>query len=167
MRHSETAPKLPRDPVLNYNRGIMLRFVFDQKSGSGRITRRQWLAISSLAGLGLSRLGAGAASAASGGDRAPGFGRAKSVIVLFASGGQSHIDMWDPKPNAPLDVRGAFQPISTAVAGVQFSELMPRIADIANRLTLVRSMSHEDLDHGTAAYLTLTGRYHTIRSGNP
>jgi hypothetical protein len=75
--------------------------------------------------------------------------------------------MWDPKPNAPLDVRGAFQPISTATAGVQFCEHMPRIARIADRLTLVRSMSHEDLDHGTAAYLTLTGCYHARRSGNP
>jgi uncharacterized protein (DUF1501 family) len=145
----------------------MLRFVFDQKFGCGQITRRQWLGIGSLAGLGLSGLNAGSVSAAARENRDPGFGRAKSVIVVFASGGQSHIDMWDPKPNAPLDVRGAFQPISTAIAGVQFCELMPRIAAVANRLPLVRSMSHEDLDHGTAVHLALTGRYHTIRSGNP
>ena len=64
----------------------------------------------------------------------PGFGRAKSVILVFANGGQSQIDMWDPKPNAPLDVRGAFQPIATAVPGVQFCEHMPRIARVADRL---------------------------------
>ena len=75
--------------------------------------------------------------------------------------------MWDPKPDAPLDVRGAFRPISTAVPGVQFSEHMPRIAKVADRFTVVRSMSHEDLDHGSAVYLALTGHYHARRSGNP
>lgn len=99
--------------------------------------------------------------------RRPGFGRAKSVILVFANGGQSQIDTWDPKPNAPLDVRGAFRPIATAIPGVQFCEHMPRIAKIADRLTVVRSMSHEDLDHGSAAYLALTGVYHKQRSANP
>ena len=97
----------------------------------------------------------------------PGFGRAKSVILVFASGGQSQIDMWDPKPNAPLDIRGAFQPIATALPAVQFCEHMPRIARLADRFTLIRSMSHEDLDHGSAAYLALTVHYHARRSGNP
>jgi hypothetical protein len=89
------------------------------------------------------------------------------VILVFANGGQSQIDMWDPKPSAPLDVRGAFQPISTAVPGVQFCEHMPRVARVADRFTVVRSMSHEDLDHGSAAYLALTGVYHARRSSNP
>src|SRR4051812_17705235 len=142
----------------------MLRFVEDFRSGSGRISRRQWLRISGLAGLGLAGRARGDNEAA---QRVPGFGRAKSVILVFANGGQSQIDMWDPKPSAPLDVRGAFQPISTAIPGVQFCEHMPRIARVADRFTLVRSMSHEDLDHGSAAYLCLTGVYHRIRSGNP
>jgi len=145
----------------------MLRLVDDYRLRSGRITRRAWLCAGSLAGLAsatsLGRLIAGEQSP----KRAAGFGRARSVILVFASGGQSQIDMWDPKPNAPLDVRGAFAPISTALPGVQFCEHMPRIARIADRLTLVRSMSHEDLDHGTAAYLALTGCYHARRSGNP
>ena len=88
-------------------------------------------------------------------------------MLVFANGGQSHIDMWDPKPNAPQDVRGAFAPISTALPGVQFCEHMPRIARIADRLTVVRSLSHDDLDHGSAAYLALTGAYHAQRSANP
>jgi hypothetical protein len=96
-----------------------------------------------------------------------GFGKAKSVILVYASGGQSQLDMWDPKPLAPRDVRGAFAPISTALPGVQFCEHMPRIAKLADRFTVVRSMSHEDLDHGSATYLALTGRYHDRRSGNP
>ena len=94
-----------------------------------------------------------------------GFGRAKSVMLVFANGGQSQIDMWDPKPDAPLDVRGAFQPIPTSVSGVHFYEHMPRIARVADRLTVVRSMSHEDLDHGSAAYLCLTGVYHAQAVG--
>ncbi|MFN5733358.1 MAG: DUF1501 domain-containing protein, partial [Planctomyces sp.] len=100
-------------------------------------------------------------------EQTPGFGRAKSVIVVFASGGQSQLDMWDPKPDAPREIRGAFESIATAVPGLRFCEHMPRIARVADRLTVVRSMSHEDLDHGSAFYLAMTGRYHRRKSGNP
>jgi hypothetical protein len=146
----------------------MLRFVYNQRLRSGRVTRRQWLCASTLAGLGW--VAGGAQRTAGMGStprRVPGFGRAKSVILVFANGGQSQIDTWDPKPNAPLDVRGAFQPIGTRLPGVHFCEHMPRIAAVADRFTLVRSMSHEDLDHGSAAYLALTGVYHARRSANP
>lgn len=143
----------------------MLRFVEPCRLPSGQLTRRAWLRLSGLAGLGL------AAGHVSGSElpatRAPGFGRAKSVILVFANGGQSQIDMWDPKPNAPLDVRGAFQPISTSVPGVQLCEHLPQVSKIIDRCTIVRSLSHEDLDHGSAAYLALTGVYHARRSGNP
>jgi hypothetical protein len=143
----------------------MLRFWDEVRLPSGRLNRRQWLAIGSLGALGMAtaKRAAGTESAT----RASGFGRAKSVILVFANGGQSQIDTWDPKPDAPLDVRGAFRPIGTAISGVRFCEHMPRIAKIAGRLTVVRSMSHEDLDHGTAAYLALTGMYHKQRSANP
>lgn len=97
----------------------------------------------------------------------PGFGKAKSVIIVFASGGQSQIDTWDPKPDAPAEVRGAFQSIETSVSGIRFCEHMPHIARIADRLCVVRNMSHEDLDHGSAFYLSNTGRYHRRRSANP
>lgn len=144
----------------------MLRFAEDCRLRSGRISRRLWLRLSTLAGLGLA-----AAPIASRGEqqtqRGPGFGRAKSVILVFANGGQSQIDTWDPKPHAPHDVRGEFQPIATAIPGVQFCEHMPRIARVADRLTVVRSISHDDLDHGSAAYLALTGVYHARRSSNP
>lgn len=139
----------------------MLRFVHDQRLHSGQMLRREWLRVASLSGLALG------AAASSSEKQATGFGRAKSVIVVFANGGQSHIDMWDPKPNAPLDVRGAFRPIATVVPGIQFCEHLPRVAAVADKLTVIRSMSHEDLDHGSAAYLTLTGVYHARRSGNP
>ena len=144
----------------------MLNLVDSFATANRPLSRRAWLRAGSLAALG-SALGGRQAASDSKTIQSPGFGRAKSVLLVFASGGQSQIDMWDPKPNAPLDVRGAFSPISTAVPGVQFCEHMPRIARIADRLTLVRSMSHEDLDHGTAVYLALTGCYHARRSGNP
>lgn len=143
----------------------MLRFTDDHRLRSGRITRREWLRIGTLAGLTMPGRPVRATEPAA--SKLAGFGRAKSVLLVFANGGQSQIDMWDPKPNAPLDVRGAFAPISTAVPGVQFCEHMPRIARVADRLTVIRSLSHEDLDHGSAAYLALTGIYHARRSGNP
>lgn len=97
----------------------------------------------------------------------PGFGRAKSVIFIVASGGQSQLEMWDPKPLAPVEVRGDFSAIRTSIPGVYFGEHMPRLAQLADRFCVVRNMSHEDLDHGSAFYLTMTGRYHRRRSANP
>src|SRR5215218_6425312 len=98
--------------------------LFDHhRHASGRLSRREWLQFGALAGLG-SITGAKAADKNPAGVM-PGFGKAKSVIVVFTSGGQSQIDLWDPKPNAPLDVRGDFQPISTSVTGIHFGEHLP------------------------------------------
>lgn len=97
----------------------------------------------------------------------PGFGRAKSVIFLMTTGGQSQIDTWDPKPLAPAEVRGEFAAIDTALPGIHFCEHLPQMSRMLDRCCLVRSMSHEDLDHGSAFYLTMTGRYHRQRSANP
>ena len=97
----------------------------------------------------------------------PGFGRAKSVLLVFTGGGQSQLEMWDPKPEAPLSVRGEFGTIATSVPGVFQGEHTPRVAALADRYSIIRSVSHEDLDHGTATYLSLTGRYHRLRSANP
>lgn len=99
--------------------------------------------------------------------RLPGFGRAKSVIVVFANGGQSQLESWDPKPQAPAEVRGAFDAISTAVPGTAISDRLPRLAALANRYSIIRTMSHEDLDHGSAFYLAMTGTYHQRLSSNP
>src|SRR5688572_13654239 len=145
----------------------MLPFVDDCRLPSGRMTRREWLRIGTVAGMGLAASGRSGSCGEQAASKLAGFGKAKSVLLVFANGGQSQIDMWDPKPAAPLDIRGAFAPISTAVPGVQFCEHMPRIARVADRFTVIRSLSHEDLDHGTAAYLALTGVYHARRSGNP
>src|SRR5262249_14456415 len=96
-----------------------------------------------------------------------GFGRARSVILLYANGGQSQLETWDPKPDAPVEVRGEFGSIPTTLPGVRLCEHLPRLARISHRYTIVRGVSHDDWDHGSASYLALTGQYHTRRSANP
>ncbi|MGE3778425.1 MAG: DUF1501 domain-containing protein [Pirellulaceae bacterium] len=92
---------------------------------------------------------------------APGsFGSARSVIFLFLHGGHPQHETWDPKPNAPADVRGEFGSISTAVPGLHFSELFPRCAALADRLTVVRSMSHGNPNHVQACLPAMTGHKH-------
>src|SRR5687767_12673556 len=115
----------------------MLRFVDDIRLPSGQLARRDCLKLGLgwLGCLGLAKPNPVRAESAEAAARLPGFGRAKSVILVFANGGQSQIDMWDPKPDAPLDVRGAFKAIPTAVPGVHFTEHMPRIARVADRFT--------------------------------
>ncbi|HZW32177.1 MAG TPA: DUF1501 domain-containing protein, partial [Isosphaeraceae bacterium] len=96
--------------------------------------------------------------AAGGAEVRPGHSpRARSVIILFLSGGPSQLDMWDMKPEAPEEVRGTFRPIATDVPGVQICEHMPRMARLAGRYTIVRSMSHSDADHLRAGYWVMTG----------
>ena len=97
----------------------------------------------------------------------PGFGRAKSVLVVFTPGGQSQLDTWDPKPNAPEEIRGAFRTIGTSVTGLRVCEHLPALAKLANRYAVLRSMTHDDLDHGSACYLALTGQFHPRKSSNP
>lgn len=80
--------------------------------------------------------------------------RAKNVILLFLYGGVSQLDTFDPKPGAPADIRGPFQPISTSVPGVQISEHLPRLAKSMHRVSLVRSMSHPFPIHGVAYSVT-------------
>ncbi len=143
----------------------MLR-LFHEHAGSGGISRQEFLRIA-----GLSALGGGSrcALADKRGDseRVDGIRRAKSVIVVFASGGQSQLDMWDPKPDAPEQIRGEFGAISTSVPGTILSEHLPRVAKLADKYALIRTMSHADLDHGSAVYLTLTGQYHARITSNP
>ena len=93
--------------------------------------------------------------------------KAKSVLVVFCGGGQSQLEMWDPKPNAPVEIRGAFGSIATKVPGLRFGEHLPKVANVANKFTVLKSVSHDDLDHGSACYLSLTGHFHPQKSANP
>jgi uncharacterized protein (DUF1501 family) len=100
------------------------------------------------------------AGATSGGDplkAAPGKVRAKSVIQIFLWGGMSHIDTWDPKPDAGYEYNGPMKkPLSTNVDGIQVSEWFPNMAKQADKFSLIRSMTHRNNGHETAAYLMQT-----------
>lgn len=88
------------------------------------------------------------------------FGSAKSVILLFLQGGPSHIDIWDPKPEAPSNIRGEFNAIKTKVPGILLSETMPLFAKQVDKCTLIRSMSYTPkglFNHTAAIYQMLTG----------
>lgn len=86
--------------------------------------------------------------------RAP---KAKSCIFFMLEGGPSHIDMWDLKPDAPAEIRGPFQPISTVVPGTMISQLLPHCAKVADKFTILRSHSHNDNAHQTGRHWVLTG----------
>jgi hypothetical protein len=83
--------------------------------------------------------------------------RAKSVIFLFQWGGPSHIDMFDMKPDAPEGIRGPHRPISSKADGIQVSEKLPKTAQIMDKVTLIRSMTHTMKNHNSAGYYALTG----------
>jgi hypothetical protein len=130
------------------------------------MTRRDFIGVGSLSllGLGLPQFlslkarADAAATARFAGDR--NFGRAKSVILIYLQGGPSHIDIWDPKPDAPQNIRGEFKPIPTVVGGLQVSEVMPKLARELDKATLIRSMSYSPnglFNHTAAMYQMLTG----------
>lgn len=128
-------------------------------------TRREWLRVGglSLAGLSLPavlRADARPPEAAPALARELGadtFGRAKSVIFLWLQGGPPQHETFDPKPDAPVEIRGPFQPIRTTVPGVHFCELLPRTARIAHKLAVIRSMHTDDDNHDVSGYWILTG----------
>ncbi len=81
----------------------------------------------------------------------------KSCIFIVQYGGASHIDSLDPKPQAPREMRGPYKPIATCVAGTQIGELLPRLAQLADRYCLVRSMTHSTSGHDGAMHVCMTG----------
>ena len=84
-------------------------------------------------------------------------GKAKSCIILFAWGGMSHLETWDPKPEGPKEIRGSFDTIPTATPGIHIGEHMPYLAKQTNKLAIVRSMHHGSSAHGKAMYWNFTG----------
>ena len=85
------------------------------------------------------------------------FGRAKNVIFLYLCGGPPQHETFDPKPDAPVEIRGPFNPIQTNIPGIQFCELLPRTAAIADKLAVIRSMSTNDNIHSSSGHWVLTG----------
>ena len=80
-----------------------------------------------------------------------------SCILFWLDGGPSHIETFDPKPDAPAEIRGEFKPIATRVPGMFFSENMTRLAAISNKLTIVRSVRHDQNNHGAGNHYMMTG----------
>jgi Protein of unknown function (DUF1501) len=121
------------------------------------ITRRDLLQVGAMGVLGwtlgdllrMQEASADAAGGASPGDR--------SAIFLWLSGGPSHIDTWDPKPGAPAEIRGTFQPIKTNVAGIEIADQLPLMAQQMDKVALVRSVTHNLAAHSPGSLFMQTG----------
>ena len=135
------------------------------KSGStcDGYSRRELLRVGGIGLLGLSLgqvLQLQAMANAPAGSAKNGFGKVKSVIFIFLQGGPSHIDIWDPKPDAPPEIRGEFKAIPTNVPGIQLSEVMPKLARVMDKATLIRSLNYTPaglFNHTAAIYQMMTG----------
>ena len=127
------------------------------------VSRRDVLRVGGSGMLGLTlggslQLQAEAAKAGIGGG--PGWGKAKSIILCYLQGGPSHLDLWDPKTDVPDNVKSAFSPIDTKLPGVQFSELLPKLAQVNDLFTMIRSVSYTPnglFNHTAAIYQMMTG----------
>ncbi len=120
------------------------------------VGRRDFLQVGlgALGGLGLSELLALKARAASGtASRSD-----VRCILIWLDGGPSHYETFDPKPDAPAEIRGEFKSIPTTVPGVHFSEMMPKLAQTFDRFTVVRSIAHRQNNHGAGNHYLMTGR---------
>jgi hypothetical protein len=125
------------------------------------LNRREWLRVGGLSVCGLSLpalLAAPRRASATGVEQA--FGKAKSCIVLFLLGGPPQHETWDPKPDAPAEIRGEFKPIASSVPGLLVGELMPRTAHLADRVAVLRAVSTNDNAHSSSGYWMLTGYPH-------
>jgi hypothetical protein len=128
-------------------------------------SRRELLRVggTSLAGLSLpALLRSERANAAEDAQRygGPGFGKAKHVILVYLQGGPSHLDLWDPKRDVPDNVKSVFNPIATKLPGVEFTENLPKLAQVIDKTTLLRAVSYTPVglfNHTAAIYQIMTG----------
>ena len=128
-------------------------------------TRRDVLRVGGSGFLGLSlgtllHLQSAQASEPDGRTGVPGWGRAKSIIMVYLQGGPSHLDLWDPKDDVPEKVASAFKTIDTKVPGVRVKETLPRLAEQTDKFTFIRSMSYTPVglfNHTAAIYQMMTG----------
>lgn len=119
------------------------------------VSRRDFLHLGMLSCLGLSLADVLRLSAAE--SRAKTSSTAKSCILIWLDGGPSHLETFDPKPDAPSEIRGEFKPISTSVDGIQICEHLPRVAQCFDQIALIRSLTHELGNHDTGTRYLLTG----------
>jgi Protein of unknown function (DUF1501) len=120
------------------------------------LSRREWLRIGGLSTLGLSLPALWQGRARAGASET----KAKACILLFHLGGPPQHETWDPKPDSPAEIRGPFKPISTPVPGLQVGELMPRTAEHASKICVLRAVSTNDSAHSSSGYWMLTGVPH-------
>ncbi len=136
----------------------------DLCDGNLGITRRDLLRVGGSGLLGIS-LGSmlelqAAAADQTGSAGRPGWGKAKSIIMVYLQGGPSHLDLWDPKDNVPDNVRSIFKAIPTKVPGTFFTEILPKLSQITDKFTLLRAMSYTPnglFNHTAAIYQMMTG----------
>src|SRR6478672_3343519 len=129
-----------------------------------KMTRRDLLRIggAGMLGLSLGSLFKLQAVAGEGAKRAggPGWGAAKNVVMIYLQGGPSHLDLWDPKENLPDNIRSPFKNIKTQIPGINFTEVLPNLAKVNDKLTMIRSMSYTPnglFNHTAAIYQIMTG----------
>lgn len=137
------------DPQLGMTRRDLLRV-----GGSGLMG----LSLGSLLQLQAASAAANNATPAVG--RGPGWGKAKSILMVYLQGGPSHLDLWDPKENIPDNVRSAFKKIATKTPGVDVMETLPKLSRITDKFTFIRSMSYTPnglFNHTAAIYQMMTG----------
>jgi len=125
----------------------------DSSDRSGGLSRRSFLATSAGAGLGLGFFPQLLSGLPAPGDDAP----CQSVIQIFLAGGLSHIDSWDPKPYAPVEYRGEYRTAKTKLTGEVFSEVLARSGQVADLITVIRSMTHSEAAHERGTHNMLTG----------
>jgi len=128
------------------------------------LTRRDWLHIGALGALGLSlptlQGARGHAASTAPAARGGSFGKAKACIIVGLTGGPPQHETWDPKPDAPAEIRGPFQPIASSVPGLRVCELMPRLAQQAHHFAVLRAVSTRDNAHSSSGYYMMTGVPH-------
>ena len=146
----------------------MLRLTTSGQTFCDGMRRRDWLRLGALAPLTLNMPSLLARRAETGSDtnRASLFGRARQCVILWMGGGPAQQDTFDLKPSAPTDYRSAFRPIDTSAPGIQICEHFPHLAGYMDRIALVRSVTHTDNNHSTAAHWMSTGYAHRISQEN-
>lgn len=132
----------------------MLDLFSENQPACNGISRRGLLQVGSLAGLGLSLPGLLAAEKASASPTAS----ETNCILIWTQGGTSHHDTVDPKPEAPVSIRGEFDVIDTAIPGVQFTEIVPNLAKELNRFAVLRGWNPKNGSHGSADQYVMSGR---------
>jgi hypothetical protein len=146
----------------------MIRILGSKKVFCDGLSRRAFLHVGALAPLGLSLVG-WAEAAASGPPSAapPGFGKAKRCLLLYLWGSPSQLDTLDPKPDAPAEIRSTFGSIPTTITGIRLGAILPRTARLANRVTILRSLSHAYPVHSTAFAMTAVDRPDLVLDADP